>query len=852
MRTHYGALRESRGALQDMTPNSYETLFEGHRSDSVKKLWAWQEEVLEQYASIEGDVAVELPTGAGKTLIGLLAGEHYRLETGKRVAYLAGTKQLAQQVERWAVELGFPVVRFEGPKDSWEFSKKSSYNFGGAIGVMNYWNYFNAAPGIEPAGRLILDDVHLLEGPLRDLFTVTIGRSHLLDLVLQAILGSCPYYARADDLLNDLTITQPPEMLAFPDSADLAGEVRELIDGGLENGSPEWWAWRNIRDQLGACCWLVSGRGVTFTPYIPPSQTLEHFSLPDSRLYLSATIGNVEDLERRLGAPPVTFLTASAPPRQGERLVVVRDGTEPLTEADLVGSLQPFLEQQRKALWLCARKDTAANVHSALVWSGLDGSVAVLESDNAADGPFAEADVGHLVAAGRYDGMDFPDDACRVEVIPEVPVATSDLEEFVSAFLRDAPFAQARFGQRIAQALGRCNRSDDDRAVYILTDPEFLGRFGRRQVIDAIPGDARDDIFAGAARANRGLAAGLEEASRFLDGATIKSINAPDREVADPLPATAADEVEGFLSLWNGSYRKAADQINAIAGELEGFDEYRGFWLAMRGLAFQLAADQGDMRAVSRSKRAFKAAIAAGGHNTFFTRLGHALARIEGKEVEHSMEENDNLFVAWDKLMDRYGTASRRFEEWAQGLHKALTSSDHDTVARAIVQVGSELLGLEAAARQATSGEEDGYWQLSTPRRSLCFEVKLAPKVKAIANKDVSQAESAARALENEKGHAVKGLLVTPHASVEQTAIARLERVRLITVDALVGEVDNLLALLREYRGRWDDDVAARKAARDAVASELPGLDWLWRAVESAEDWVTEELLDAAWEERPG
>jgi hypothetical protein len=28
---------------------------------------------------------------------------------------------------------------------------------------MNYWNYFNASPGVEPAGMLILDDVHLLE-----------------------------------------------------------------------------------------------------------------------------------------------------------------------------------------------------------------------------------------------------------------------------------------------------------------------------------------------------------------------------------------------------------------------------------------------------------------------------------------------------------------------------------------------------------------------------------------------------------------------------------------------------------------------------------------------------------------
>jgi hypothetical protein len=189
-----------------------------------------------------------------------------------------------------------------------------------------------------------------------------------------------------------------------------------------------------------------------------------------------------------------------------------------------------------------------------------------------------------------------------------------------------------------------------------------------------------------------------------------------------------------------------------------------------------------------------------------------------------------------------------RFENWAQGLHANLISSDHDTVARAIAQVGSELLGLKTEARQATNGEEDAFWDLRAPGRTLCFEVKLAPTVKAIAIKDVTQAEGAARALEGEKGHPVKGLLVTPHKSVDGKALARLERIGLITVDALVDTVDQLLDLLREYRRHWDRDAAARKAAREAVASELPPLDWLWRALEAAEDWVTEELLDGAWE----
>src|SRR5436309_3498821 len=124
--------------------------------------------------------------------------------------------------------------------------------------------------------------------------------------------------------------------------------------------------------------------------------------------------------------------------------------------------------------------------------------------------------------AGRYDGMDFPGDTCRVEVVPEVPVATSDLEEFVSAYLRDAPFAEARFSQRVAQALGRCNRGEHDRAVYLLTDPEFLGRFSQRRTLDALPDDVRADVYAALDRSDRGFASGLAEAERFLAGEPVE------------------------------------------------------------------------------------------------------------------------------------------------------------------------------------------------------------------------------------------------------------------------------------------------------------------------------------------
>ena len=61
----------------------------------------------------KNDVAIELPTGAGKSLIALLIAEAWRRK-GKRVAILTGNKTLARQMEQEANDLGLKPILMEG------------------------------------------------------------------------------------------------------------------------------------------------------------------------------------------------------------------------------------------------------------------------------------------------------------------------------------------------------------------------------------------------------------------------------------------------------------------------------------------------------------------------------------------------------------------------------------------------------------------------------------------------------------------------------------------------------------------------------------------------------------------
>jgi len=431
--------------------------------------------------------------------------------------------------------------------------------------------------------------------------------------------------------------------------------------------------------------------------------------------------------------------------------------------------------------------------------------------------------------------------------VPEVPVATSDLEEFVSAYLRDAPFAEARFAQRVAQALGRCNRGESDRAVYLLTDPEFLGRFSQQRTLGALPQDVYGDVYAALERADRGFAAGLADAERFLAGEDLPAPPPPERGAAENAPATADDEVNGMLALWREDYGRAAALFDRVAEALAGGREHRAFWLAMRALALHLAARYGNTASATQSRAALRAAASAGAVSTFFTRLRLAEARLAGLATPPPTDGQDELFSAWDRLIDRHGAQGPRFERWSAQLVENLRGDDHDAIARAIADTGSMLLGLPAAARQATSGEEDAYWEFTAPRRMLSFEVKLAPVIQRVVNDDVEQAEGATRALESGRGHPARGLLITPHEAVDATAVSRLDRVRLMNRDVFADQVERLLALVREYRRGWSDDAAIRASRRAAVEPDLPTPGWLWRALELSSVWVETETLVGVW-----
>jgi replicative superfamily II helicase len=93
-------------------------------------------------------VAIELPTGAGKTLVGLLIAEFRRQTFNERVAYLCPTRQLARQVHAQALKYGIRTHVFVGKQRDYPPLEFGEFQTSQAIGITTYSGIFNSNPRI--------------------------------------------------------------------------------------------------------------------------------------------------------------------------------------------------------------------------------------------------------------------------------------------------------------------------------------------------------------------------------------------------------------------------------------------------------------------------------------------------------------------------------------------------------------------------------------------------------------------------------------------------------------------------------------------------------------------------------
>jgi hypothetical protein len=863
---------------------NYSTFLASFRSKKFKKLRPAQSHILDQYSTFEpkADVAIELPTGAGKTLIALLIAEAWR-KNGNKIAILSANKTLARQMQQEAEALKIPSVLMEGRRVDIPAADIRAYQRSQKIGIMNYWVYFNQNPAVDPADLLVMDDAHLAEHCLHSLFSVQIGR-HLHEALFKTIVSEVqqrfPEYSVLSDALAPSSSSSgtPPELLSFIDQDAIVERLREIVDASpeLKIDADLAFRWKRMRNSLREANFYFGVDQVWIRPYIYPLVGFSHYQETKQRLYVSATIGDPGDLSRRLGVRPIVKIPvdqAHAQKTAGRRLVVMNrlEDQEKDIPHRLEVALLTGLKIHPKSVWLCSSQAEAEQYREIVSqWLNGNGLVGhptwVLTALGDEIDQFKASDKGHLFVGGRFDGMDFRGGECRLVVLTTLPRAINAQEEFISAYLRDAGFMRRRLNQRIVQALGRCNREDSDFGVYVLADKRFATHFGRDANREDIPPNmvAEIDMAQDLAETSekdlcRLIRSFLKEEFSSYDAELQRYGEAiPTPKPALPVVDTSPDEVIGWAALFaNQNYDLAADRFEECwtVSESGNLIETGAFWKWNWAKAVFLQSFLGNPTARAKALELADEAIKRGGISSWFNRLRASVNRARAKTAKVQSPANEYaaaLIRSFDDHLEMMGSKGSKFDSFCQRVAKCLNSQKHEEYCEGLEKLG-DLLGYQAT-RPKYRTATDNRWRgtFGNSKELITFEVKVEHTAGAeVTPNHVGQAHNQLNRAMSEfehLGYSIRGTIVTHLTAIDAAAKSSAGVIRIIPKSGVFELWERVRGLLSLYRQGWSiDDIPARLSAANAILAKCPRTGWLLKAIDEDRLFLDGNTLLSGW-----
>lgn len=782
-----------------------------NRAQSHGYLRGPQQDALREYMEARDcdDIAMELPTGTGKTTVGLLVAEWHRRLKRRPVAYLALTNQLAGQVLKEALRLGLPFADLRGRKDERIPAEEGRFRSGEAIGVTTYSNLFNVNPVIKNADLLVFDDAHGGEEYVVKMWTVQVRRHEDPELFMEIVTALRP-------MMSDVQYRAISEESAFPTTeiVDIAGNpsVTKALTAVLDrkDAADTRYSWGKVRNQLNACLFLVSPQEVSIRPLIAPTHTHDSFAQASQRIYMSATLSGEADLLRGYGVRSINVIQAQHP-QWGKRYVFA-PGLFMADEDTWKLLLRVYSEQeQHRALLLAPSFQDAERGCS--VFEALSPMPKRLMAKDVEDdlSAFANSSNALLALAGRYDGIDLPGDHCRLLVMWESPSAVGALERHQREHWKLGPLLRRRERTRLIQGLGRCTRDATDWAVVLLLGQSMVDAVCNPALVDGLPGEIQREIHWGrtqgdVARANPEvliqmiLGVMTDCAYRSEANESMEDVE-PGTPEGEPkaYQVSARQEVVFSRALWAGDYSeaylRAKEAADAVSGaELAG---YRAWWLYLASVAARLDGNyDGASDCLGRAR--------AIGVNSGF--LSYVLRSRTGKgaAVPEQEEAYAQAEAIWSNI-EKLGWNGPKFGKAADTALAQLSERKNTTK----FHMGLEALGsflCAEAVRPTDDGAPDVVWMFADV--FITFEAKSGKDAdNPLCKRDLIQAKSHPDWVKAHRKDAAGlqaiAVVIPPDLALEDVAKPFAEGITAISASDLEDLAKEVVEALRTIRAEF-------------------------------------------------
>jgi hypothetical protein len=441
-----------------------------------------QADVLKQWNDKRNDenIVIKMNTGSGKTVVGLLILKSQLNDNKGPAVYVVPDNYLVEQVLKEAKSLG---IKATTDATSIQFMRGKEILVCNIFKLINGKSVFGVGEQKIDIGSIIIDDAHACLDIVESQYTIEVFKENpafkgILNLFIQSIKEQSEMKGMELELLTPNTQTLVP----FWAWKQHISEVSKLLIENIESGDLKF-TLPLLKDNLQLCRCVINERKIEITPHCIPIDIISSLKYAKNKIFMTATLVDDSILSTHFDLDRKSLSNVISPDVAGdigERMILVPEAINPKIKEDDLKKYYKFLAKDYNVVIIVPSFDRAK------YWE--DVADLIIEKENIEQDIKALKDghVGLAILVNRYDGIDLPQNACRVLVIDGLPDSRRMIDEINESQLVGSQKAFYQKIQKIEQGMGRGVRSNDDYCLVFLMGKKLIQQLYSKGAIDRL------------------------------------------------------------------------------------------------------------------------------------------------------------------------------------------------------------------------------------------------------------------------------------------------------------------------------------------------------------------------------
>lgn len=422
----------------------------------------------------EKDLIIKLHTGEGKTLIGLIALQSKINSNEGPCLYICPNKYLVEQVKNDADKFGIGYCSI-----GQDNTLPNEFLDGRKILITHVQKAFNGKSifGLDnnfvSVKNIILDDSHACIESIRNTFEININSDKpVYKKILEIFKDSLA--EQGEGTFLEIESGEYNSFLPIPywSWIEKSDEVLKILSDH-RNEKEIIFSWPFIKNGIKNCQAFLSGSRLEISPIHIPIERFSFFHKADQRILMSATTQDDSFFIKGLGFDPKAIEKPLDNPEQiwsGEKMMIIPSLIdESLDRTAIINKLAKPINKSFGIISLVPSFDKSKIYNS--LGSIVPKSEEIFDTiESLKKGVFENT----VVFANRYDGIDLPDETCRILILDGKPFTNSLSEQYEESIRINSDTINVKIAQKIEQGLGRSVRGEKDYCLILIIGADLV------------------------------------------------------------------------------------------------------------------------------------------------------------------------------------------------------------------------------------------------------------------------------------------------------------------------------------------------------------------------------------------